>query len=136
MRKHTKRKVWPLRAPGLPLTDEHQRELALQLHVAAARLDTVEGCNSFTRMMMVTTIAMEISKTHDDHSRALLRTCCLKLEPICAGRPMDDATMRYCQQVASWIDEWIVTRRFNYASFIEAKQIAKEIDKQPDPATS
>ena len=129
MRKSTKRKVWPLRNPALPLTDKHHDDLATALHVAANRVDTVDGCNAFTHQLLVATAAMEISGKHDAHSRNLLRTACIMLEKVCDTGKMDSKTIAYCQRVASWIDEWIGQGRITYASFTEAKRIAGKLEQ-------
>lgn len=130
MRKATKRRVWPLRNPALPLTDKHQQDLKLKLHTAVARVDTVDGCNAFTHQLLVAAAAMEIDGTHCNHSRSLLRTACLKLEKVCRTGKMDAGTVSYCKQVASWIDAWIGQGRITYASFTEAKRIAASLEKE------
>lgn len=130
MRKATKRRVWPLRNPALPLTENHCNDLALTLHTAAARVDTVSGCNAFTHQLLVVTAAMEIDGTHCQQSRSLLRTTCLKLEKVCETGKMNAGTVSYCKQVASWIDAWIAQGRITYASFTEAKRIAASLEKE------
>jgi len=129
MRKATKRKVWPLRNPALPLTEKHQNDLALGLHVAAAGVDTVEGCNAFSHQLSVATAAMEISGKHDAHSRSLLRTTCIMLEKVCETGKVDEKTARYCQTVASWIDRWIGQGRMTYDSFSQAKRVISKLER-------
>lgn len=129
MRKGTKRKVWPLRNPALPLTEKHQDDLAICLHVAASGVNTAEGCNAFTHLLAVATAAMEISNTHDTHSRNLLRTACIMLEKSCDTGNVDEKTVRYCQSVALWIDRWIGQGRITYQSLIEAKRVISQIEK-------
>lgn len=112
------------------MTDEHKRDLALQLHVAAMQLPDAEACDRFTRIMMIVTMAMETEGTHDQHSRTLLRTVCIMLEKVCKGAPMTESVTQYCKRVAYWIDRWVHDGRITYASFVQAKAAAKNIDKQ------
>ncbi len=128
MRKGTKRKVWPLRNPALPLTEKHQDDLALGLHVAAAGVTSVEGCNAFTHRLAVATAAMEISGSHDRHSRSLLRTTCMLLDKCCETGEVDEKTARYCRNVAIWIDKWIGQGRITYQSLSEAKRAISQLE--------
>jgi hypothetical protein len=129
LRKGTKRKVWTLRNPPLPLTDGHHRDLALGLHVAVANIMDPQGCNAFTRQLMIATVAMDVSGKHDTHSRTLLRTACLMLEKACNLGKIDDKTVTYCKTVASWIDRWIGEGRITYDGLTQAKKLASKMIK-------
>jgi hypothetical protein len=129
MRKSTKRTIRPLRYPALPLTEKHHDDLAVKLHSAANRVDTVDGCNAFAHQMAVATAAMEISGTHDNHSRSLLRTACLMLEKSCDTGRIDDRVALYCKKLATWIDTWIGQGRITYESLIQAKRIIGKLDR-------
>lgn len=130
MRKHTKRKVWAVKAPGLPLIDEEQRKLALMLHSSVAAIRRFEGCNTFTRTMMIVAIAMEIDGTHDKHSRTLLRTACIMLEKCAAKQQVDEATADYCRLVANWMERWINDNRLTYTGYVAASKKADILDKE------
>jgi hypothetical protein len=129
MRKSTKRIIRPLRNPALPLTEKHHDDLAMGLHVAAANVTTVEGCNAFARQMAITTAAMEISGKHDNHSRTLLRSACLMLEKSCDTGRIDDKVATYCKTLAGWIDKWIGQGRITYDGLTQAKQTIAKLER-------
>jgi hypothetical protein len=129
MRKATKRTIRPLRYPALPLTEKHHDDLAMGLHVAAANVTTVAGCNAFAHQMAVATAAMEISGTHDNHSRALLRSACLMLEKSCETGEISEKMEVYCKTLAAWIDKWIGQGRITYDSLTKAKRIIGKLDR-------
>lgn len=129
MRKSTKRKVWPLRGPALPLTEKHKDELSLQLHVAVAAVGTDSGLSAFIQQIMVCTVAMECDKNHDTHSRNLLRTANLMLDKVLKTGEINAKTVTYCKTVASWIDEWIEQGRITYAGLKQAKELTKRLEQ-------
>lgn len=128
MRKHTKRKVWRIRPPGLPMLSEDQQRLAFLLHTSAARLNDYDGCNVFSRTMAVVTIAMELANSHDAHSRNLLRTATLMLEKCAKTMVVDEATQAYCQQLAVWLDQWVQDGRINWGTYAQAEKIISVVD--------
>lgn len=130
MRKHTKRKVWAVAAPGLPLIDEEKRKLAMTIHSSVSALSHFTGCNTFTRTMMIVTIAMELDNKHDTHSRTLLRTACIMLEKCAKKQHVDEATIKYCKTVAIWMDRWIEDNRLTYRGYTIASKKADLIDKE------
>ncbi len=127
MRKSANRKIRPIRAPVLPLTENHQADLALALHTATASLKTVSGCNNFARILAVFTSAMDIEGKIDDHARNLIRTACLMLEKVTDTGVVDEKTHKYCKALAVWIDRWISQGRITYASLTEAKKIESKL---------
>ncbi len=122
MRKSTKRKVWPLHAPTLPLTERHQEQLCLQLHVAVAAINTKEGLSTFSKQIHIANAAMEFDESHNNHSRNIMRTIELMIKD---AFPTGKVNKDYCEIVACFIEEWIEQGRITYKGLKQAKQFLK-----------
>lgn len=129
MRKRSKYKPKPIKAPAIRLLPQHSGDLALQAHIAAARLDTPEGVNAFCDILCKATVALESSGGLDTHARRLLGTATKMFDDIIRTNRVTDRQEAYLKQLAGWIDEWCHTR-IKYSGLETAKKLMRLADEK------
>lgn len=113
--------------PAIRLTDTHADQLALQMHTAARALDTEQGLKRYIDLLTKCVVAMEHSKSHDNHSRAILRTALDKLQKSIDSGLLHENDEIYLQKTAGFIDTWISNGRLSYASLEYAKRTMRAV---------
>lgn len=123
-RKACKRKLRPLTAPRLPLTEKHCDQLALQAHAAFAQIDSEAGLQAFVNVLTVLTVALEADNKHCDYSRLIIRSGLHALDKIIKTGIITDNQQALLARLTTLIDEWCATR-LTYRGLLVGKKAVK-----------